>query len=274
MDRDVLIQAINLHGNPIRGFKEVIKLYLNTANDDAQTLSCNEERENGIYVFKIHSSIDTTSRVFVQLSQDKTIKEQGDSKDTITYLRKPHFPHPTCMQINILECMIHNDMAVPYIFTPYGNTPIIAIIKAYKLPTQGEQSYSNIGSDTLDNTLQSYKYDWQNEIYTIDTTQTIRLQAFIGKSIVDKALQEDVRGLDVSQIKWGYMIVESRLQTTLNTYPKINKNVIPLKDKIGVNIAFNLNEITQQHPESRYKANSNTLDTSGNNIILFAYIVI
>ncbi|RDU60367.1 hypothetical protein CQA53_10970, partial [Helicobacter didelphidarum] len=267
MSKEILIQAINLKGNPINGFKDVIKLYLNSSND-VNPIPCDEERENGIYVFNIKDDRDTMSKVFVQLSQDKAIKEKvGSTYETITYQRKPHFLHPTCMQINILECMLHNDKIVPYTFAPYGNTPMIAMIKAYKFPTK--ESCTNISNDTFDNTLQSYRDDWYNEIYTIDMEQTIRLQAFIGNSTTTKTIKEDVSNIDVSQIKWGYSIVKSGLKTNINNYPKMNhkeKNITPLENKVGTNIVLNLREITQD-----YKANTDILDDSGNNIILFAY---
>lgn len=266
MPNKVIIQAIDTQGYPINNLKKAIKLYINSQNDDAPKIDCAEEKENGIYVFDVNDCIDTLSRIFVRLIHDIDIIKD---KNKITYLKEPHFLHPTCVQINILECMLNTSKVIPYTFVTAKGKAFIGIIKAYKSNNLNKCSYHYKSySDTFDNTLMSYKDDWQNEIYTIDTNQTIRLQAFISKSSTNKALNENLQNVSLSQIKWGYKIISSTLKTNINEYNKINKekDIIKLDNKIGTNIWLNLDEIKQN-----FKANEHIFDNSGNNIIIFAY---
>ena len=72
----------------------------------------------------------------------------------------------------------------------------------------------------------SYKDDWQNEIYTIDTNQTIRLQAFKVKSPTNKTLNENLQGINLSQIKWDYKIISNTLKHNLIAMIKSTKKKI------------------------------------------------
>ncbi|WP_185908981.1 hypothetical protein, partial [Campylobacter troglodytis] len=170
---------------------------------------------------------------------------------------------------NILECMLDTKKPIPFVFTDAVNLAFIGAIKAYKLnDLDRAHFYKNTYKARFDNTLKSYQSNFKDEIYTIDTNQSISLQAFVVKSSVNKSLNENLKDLNLKQIKWGYKIISSTLKTSLNNYAKINteKDLSLLKDKEGANISLNLNEINQN-----FKANEHILDNSGNNIIFFAY---
>ena len=266
MLNQVMIQALDTQGYPITNLKESIKLYINSPKDESPKIDCAQEKENGIYVFDIDDSINIFSRIFVRLTHDIDIKK-GENK--ITYLKEPHFLHLTCAQINILQCMIDTSKIIPYTFTIAKGTAFIGVIKAYKANDLDKcHCHDESYNDTFDNTLMSYKDDWQNEIYTIDTNQTIRLQAFIVKSSMNKILNENLQCVSLSQIKWGYKIISNTLKTHLNSYNKINKekDIITFNNKIGTNIWLNLSEIKQD-----FIANEHIFDNSGNNIMIFAY---
>ncbi|TQR47433.1 hypothetical protein DMC01_13360, partial [Campylobacter troglodytis] len=165
--------------------------------------------------------------------------------------------------------MLDTKKPIPFVFTDAVNLAFIGAIKAYKLnDLDRAHFYKNTYKARFDNTLKSYQSNFKDEIYTIDTNQSISLQAFVVKSSVNKSLNENLKDLNLKQIKWGYKIISSTLKTSLNNYAKINteKDLSLLKDKEGANISLNLNEINQN-----FKANEHILDNSGNNIIFFAY---
>ncbi|MGX3046120.1 DUF5675 family protein [Helicobacter sp. T3_23-1056] len=108
---------------------------------------------------------------------------------------------------------------------------LIGLIKAYKIP---HFHYNNYGKVDINNDNTESIYSWKNEIYTIDTKQTIRLKAFVyeeQKTIVEKGkatdsntqqernykeeqgnitkIIKDISNNEAQNIKWVFKIVNN-----------------------------------------------------------------
>ena len=298
MNKPILIQAFHINGYYLVKLKDFLQLTIES-DGNITYIACSEERENGIYVFYINDSISPFARVFVNLKQDVLLQRNmllsyhSESKipshiyniNKESYiLKKPSFSHPECLQINFVETMCNTSKPVPFAFITLHNEVNIGIIKAYK-------SFKN--TTTFPHITSPLEYP-HHEVYTLDTEQEIKLQAFLyerqrTKSNGNITKQSKAFSLDEAlSIAWAFKIVDGSYLADKagrkTAHPILGKKEIfrfcdnkpldcipqgyvEIEDRQGANLIFKLSDIFSQ----KLLDSKNPHIIIGKNIIFFAY---
>lgn len=241
------------------------KIQDNLNPQDYYMIPCAKESENGIYIFKIEEQVYEQYKMHnVFLGLDKSTQAKTFIGEE--YLTK-EYKQGFCViggrkicQINTLECLCNINKPIPYELQTIPNSLNIGILKAYKAsPLSNEtgtclirhsNANTNLNTDSNLNINTNANTDLNtnpnlnlnstslsnphNEIYTLDTEQTIQLRAFvyegqrtknngnITKTIQPLSLEESL------QIQWAFKIVEG---TYLEENPNKNSNENKNNDK-------------------------------------------
>ncbi|MGX3046036.1 DUF5675 family protein [Helicobacter sp. T3_23-1056] len=189
------------------------------------------------------------------------LSKEVDSKQRITR----HITNKILTPNNYQKCP-----AILYFNKKQQGSAIIGVLKAYK---------TNNEPITMDNSFESFVDEWQDEVWSIDEKQTLRIQAFLydfdknengdkqestdknKTTYYQRNLAEDkkIALQDLDKIQWYYQVLNSDIQVRLNV-KQVAKNLQFITEQQGTNIYFNLSMLK---PNERKNAKR---------IRIFAYI--
>ena len=169
------------------------------------------------------------------------LSKEVDSKQRITR----HITNKILTPNNYQKCP-----AILYFNKKQQGSAIIGVLKAYK---------TNNEPITMDNSFESFVDEWQDEVWSIDEKQTLRIQAFLydfdknengdkqestdknKTTYYQRNLAEDkkIALQDLDKIQWYYQVLNSDIQVRLNV-KQVAKNLQFITEQQGTNIYFNL----------------------------------